>query len=259
MKKIFFAALIAALVVTMYVTPAFAMEVETETETETVVETETEAATETEVETELETETEVETETETETVVETETETEVETEAETETETETEAEAVDGAIVENDYLVQMLEGANQWLKDNPTMVGSTACSGLTMAAAIIMAKVSKKEREEGKKREKKQSQMTSTLNNNAVEIMKTTKSFMKEGKDTISQSVDTMMGGFKEIGDKIVEELSANRRETRANSILLAELLKDARLPAKRKEEILTMYNKELGEEADVDDENDEA
>ena len=231
MKKIFFAVMIAALVVTMYVTPAFAMEVETETET--VVETETEAATETE------------------TVVETETETEVETEVETETE------AVDGAIVENDYLAQMLEGANQWLKDNPTMVGSTACSGLTMAAAIIMAKVSKKEREDGKEREKKQSKMTSTLNNNAVEIMETTKSFMKEGKDTISQSVDTMMGGFKGIGDEIAEELRANRRETRANSILLAELLKDARLPAKRKEEILTMYNKELGEEADVDDEID--
>lgn len=254
MKKIFFAALIAALVVTMYVTPAFAMEVETETETETVVETETEAATETEVETELETETA--------------TETEMETEVETETETETvaETEAVDGAIVENDYLAKMLEGANQWLKDNPTMVGSTACSGLTMAAAIIMAKVSKKEREAGKEREKKQSQMTSTLNNNAVEIMETTKSFMKEGKDTISQSVDTMMGGFKGIGDEIVEELRANRRETRANrretranSILLAELLKDARLPAKRKEEILTMYYKELGEEADVDDEIDEA
>ena len=213
MKKIFFAVMIAALVVTMYVTPAFATEVETETETETIVETETE--------------------------------------------TETETEAVDGAIVQDDYLSQMLEGANQWLKDNPTMVGSTACSGLTMAAAIIMAKVSKKERENGKEREKKQNQMTSTLNNNAVEIMETTKSFMKEGKDTISQSVDTMMGGFKGIGDEIAEELRANRRETRANSILLAELLKDARLPAKRKEEILTMYNKELGEEADVDDEID--
>ena len=244
MKKLILAAITAALVIALYVTPAYAMEAETEPVVETEVEADTYA------------------ETETETAAETETETVVETETEDSTDTETEA--VDGAIVQDDYLSQMLEGANQWLKDNPTMVGSTACSGLTMAAAIIMAKVSKKEREAGKEREKQQKQMTSTLNNNAVEIMETTKSFMKEGKDTISQSVDTMMGGFKGIGDEIAEELRANRRETRANrretranSILLAELLKDARLPAKRKEEILTMYNKELGEEADVDDEID--
>lgn len=215
MKKIFFAVMIAALVIALYVTTAYAMEAETEP----VVETEAEA--------------------------------------DTYDETETETETVDGAIVEDDYLSQMLEGANQWLKENPTMVGSTACSGLTMAAAVIIARVTKKERENGKEREERSNRVTATLNNNAVEIMETTKGFMKEGKDTINQSVETMMGGFKGIGDEIVEELRANRRETRANSFLIAKLLEKARLPAVEKEEILSKYKSMLGEEADVDDEID--
>jgi hypothetical protein len=58
----------------------------------------------------------------------------------------------------------------------------------------------------------------------------------------------------------LAAELKANRMETRANSVLMLELLKNARLPEKRKDEIIAMYNKERsGEEVEADDAADEA
>ena len=66
----------------------------------------------------------------------------------------------------------------------------------------------------------------------------------------------------EEIGGllDLAAELKANRMETRANSVLMLELLKNARLPEKRKDEIIAMYNKERnGEEVEADDAADEA
>ena len=166
---------------------------------------------------------------------------------------------MDGAIAETDYLSRMIEGAKNWIWENPGTVGSTACSGITLVAAVIMSRISKKERQNGEQREGKTIKLAQTLNNNAVELAETVQTVMKTEKEEIVKTTDRVMNGFSEIGEEIVAELRANRMETKANSLLVIELLKDARLPAKRKEEILAMYNRERGEEAEADDEIDEA
>ena len=255
MKKLILAALMAALIMTAAVAPAFAEDItETLPEaeiTEPVTEAETEAITETEPATEPETETDAETE------AETEPETEPVTEPETETEEETEA--VDGALVEKDYLTRMMEGLSKWLADNPELVGTITTGAGVLAAAFLEVLSSKKAR---KRIETKSEDMTSKailLNNNAVEMVEEAKksvSACQEGMEKVARNVSDNM---TRITEDVLAELHANRMETRANSVILAELIKDARLPTKRKEEILELYNKELAGEVSEDEKHDEA
>lgn len=222
MRKFLLAALMTALIVALTVCPAFAAEVEGVTAEETAEENAEETAEET-------------------------------TEEATE-----EQSSVDGAIVQDDYVTRMIEGGKDWVMDNPETIGSAACSGIMLAAAAWLSKVSKKERKAGEKREKEFSEKASVLNNNAVEIAETAKAIAEEGKAGIIGATANVLSGFKDLAQEIVTELRANRMETRANSLLLAEMIKDARLPEKRKDEILSVYRNARGEEAEADVDADE-
>ena len=182
------------------------------------------------------------------------------TEAATEYTTEAATEPVDGAIVQKDYLTGMIEAFKDWVMDNPDIIGTmTAAAGL-LASSILTAASSKKSR---KRLELKSSEMESKailLNNNAVELVETAKTTAETGRVTVAEAVMKVLGGVKEVGQTIAAELKATRMETRANSVLMVEMLKDARLPEKRKDEIIALYNKERsGGEVEADDAADEA
>lgn len=182
------------------------------------------------------------------------------TEAATEEVTEEVTEDVDGAIVKQDYLTGMIEAFKDWVMDNPDIIGTMTAAAGVLASSILTAASSKKSR---KRLELKSSEMESKailLNNNAVELVETAKTTVETGRVTVADAVMRMISGVTEVGRNIAAELKANRMETRANSVLMVELLKNARLPEKRKDEIIAMYNKERsGEEVEADDAADEA
>lgn len=186
--------------------------------------------------------------------------TEYTTEAATEEVTEEVTEDVDGAIVQKDYLIGMIEAVKDWVMENPDIIGTMTAAAGVLASSILTAASSKKSR---KRLELKSSEMESKailLNNNAVELVETAKTTVETGRVTVADAVMRMISGVTEVGRNIAAELKANRMETRANSVLMVELLKNARLPEKRKDEIIAMYNKERsGGEVEADDEADEA
>lgn len=219
MKKFLLAAMIAALIVTMTATPAFAEEVDTEIP-------ETEAATEEVVETEAETEAVVE---------------EVTEEA-----TEEETEAVDGAIVEQDYLSRMMEKIKEWFAEHPELVGSFTASGGLISAALAEVIYMRKSRKRIELKADDMREKAILLNNNAVELVETAKETVNGGKEEMNRSRQEM-----------VKEIEILRMEVRAMSVLLAEMIKDARLPERRKEEIIGLYNSERSEEMISHEEDD--
>ena len=219
MKKFLLAAMIAALIVTMTATPAFAEEVDTEIP-------ETEAATEEVVETEAETEAVVE---------------EVTEEA-----TEEETEAVDGAIVEQDYLSRMMEKIKEWFAEHPELVGSFTASGGLISAALAEVIYMRKSRKRIELKADDMREKAILLNNNAVELVETAKETVNGGKEEMNRSRQEM-----------AKEIEILRMEVRAMSVLLAEMIKDARLPERRKEEIIGLYNSERSEEMISHEEDD--
>ena len=182
------------------------------------------------------------------------------TEAATEYTTEAATEPVDGAIVQKDYLTGMIEAVKDWVMENPDISGTMTDAAGVLASSILTAASSKKSR---KRLELKSSEMESKailLNNNAVELVETAKTTVETGRVTVADAVMRMITGVTEVGRNIAAELKANRMETRANSVLMVEMLKDARLPEKRKDEIIALYNKERsGGEVEADDAADEA
>lgn len=186
--------------------------------------------------------------------------TEAATEYTTEAATEEVTEDVDGAIVQKDYLTGMIEAFKDWVMENPDIIGTmTAAAGL-LAASIVENASSKKSRRSMQKEAKEMERKAILLNNNAVELVETAKTTVETGRVTVAEAVMKMVSGVTEVGRNIAAELKANRMETRANSVLMVEMLKDARLPGKRKDEIISMYNKERsGEEVEADDAADEA
>lgn len=186
--------------------------------------------------------------------------TEYTTEAATEEVTEEVTEDVDGAIVKQDYLTGMIEAFKDWVMDNPDIIGTMTAAAGVLVAAIVESASSNRSR---RRMERKSDEMESKailLNNNAVELVETAKTTVETGRLTVAEAVMKVLGGVKEVGQTIAAELKANRMETRANSVLMVELLKNARLPEKRKDEIIAMYNKERsGEEVEADDAADEA
>ena len=186
--------------------------------------------------------------------------TEAATEEVTEDVTEEVTEDVDGAIVKQDYLIGMIEAVKDWVMENPDIIGTMTAAAGVLASSILTAASSKKSR---KRLELKSSEMESKailLNNNAVELVETAKTTVETGRVTVADAVMRMISGVTEVGRNIAAELKANRMETRANSVLMVEMLKDARLPEKRKDEIIALYNKERsGGEVEADDAADEA
>ena len=230
MKKFLLAALTVAFIITMTATPAYAEEVDTEIpETEEATEdaaTEEVAATETEEATEEVTEETVE---------------EVTEEA-----AEEETEAVDGAIVEQDYLSRMMEKIKDWFAEHPELVGSFTASGGLISAALAEVIYMRKSRKRIELKADDMGRNAVILNNNAVELVETAKETVKSGKEEMNRSRQEM-----------AKEIEILRMEVRAMSVLLAEMIKDARLPERRKEEIIGLYNSERSEEMIENEEDD--
>ena len=182
------------------------------------------------------------------------------TEEVTEDVTEEVTEDVDGAIVKQDYLTGMIEAFKDWVMENPDIIGTMTAAAGVLTAAIVESASSNRSR---RRMERKSDEMASKailLNNNAVELVETAKTTVETGRVTVADAVMRMISGVTEVGRNIAAELKANRMETRANSVLMVEMLKDARLPEKRKDEIIALYNKERsGGEVEADDAADEA
>jgi hypothetical protein len=186
--------------------------------------------------------------------------TEAVTEYTTEYTTEEVTEDVDGAIVKQDYLTGMIEAFKDWVMENPDIIGTMTAAAGVLTAAIVESASSNRSKRRMEKEAKKMENKAILLNNNAVELVETAKTTVETGRVTVAEAVMKMITGVTEVGRNIAAELKANRMETRANSVLMVELLKNARLPEKRKDEIIAMYNKERsGEEVEADDAADEA
>lgn len=231
MKKFLLAALTVAFIIAMTATPAYAEDI-----TEILPEAEIIEAV-TEPVTEPVTEAETEAITETEPVTEPETETEAETEAVTE--------SVDGALVEKDYLTRMMEKIKDWFAEHPELAGSFTASGGLISAALAEVIYMRKSRKRIELRADDMREKAILLNNNAVELVETAKETVNGGKEEMNRSRQEM-----------AKEIKILRMEVRAMSVLLAEMIKDARLSGPRKEEIIGMYNSERSEEMIENEEN---
>jgi hypothetical protein len=209
MKKFLLAALTVAFIITGTATPAYAEEVDTEIPETVEVATEEATAIETEAATE-----------------------EVTEEAAQETE------AVDGAIIEQDYLSRMMEKIKDWFAEHPELVGSFTASGGLISAALAEVIYMRKSRKRIELKADDMREKAILLNNNAVELVETAKETVNGGKEEMNRSRQEM-----------VKEIEILRMEVRAMSVLLVEMIKDARLPDRRKEEIIGVYNSERSEE----------
>lgn len=245
MKKFFVAVLLTAVTLTLTVFPGFAAEDVTEATTEAVAEEVTETATEAVTEEATEAVTEEATEEVTEEATEDLTE---KTEEET-------TKGVDGAIVADDYLTRAVETVKNWIADNPDLIGVMTTGAGVLAAAIVEAKSSKKSRKRLEQKSSEMQEKAILLNNNAVDLVETAKTTVETGRVTVAEAVMKLIDSVRAVGQSIASELRANRRETRANSVLMVEMLKDARLPEKRKDEIIALYERERdGEEVEAND-----
>ena len=154
---------------------------------------------------------------------------------------------MDGAIVEQDYLTRMMEMVRDWFSEHPELVGSFTASGGLVSAAIVELIYLRKSRRRMELKADDMNGKVILLNNNAVELVETAKETVNNGKNEVSKS-----------NSEVKEELRILRMEVRALSVIMAEMIKDARLPDRRKEEIIGLYNSERSEESEEREHNEE-
>lgn len=167
-----------------------------------------------------------------------------------------------------------LESAMAWMADNPESVIAAVITGIA-GGVNLAGGVSNRKTRRSISRESAALQANSgRINNNAVELADQVKSAatgmvtaisatvgeaVKAMGTTVGEAVKTIgteMGKVTNAIEQNTEEVRALKRETAANSYLLSEMIKDARMTALRKDEILKGYEDIKG--GDVGNEGDD-
>lgn len=142
-----------------------------------------------------------------------------------------------------------LESAMAWMADNPESVIAAVITGIA-GGVNLAGGVSNRRTRRSISRESAALQANSgRINNNAVELAGKVKADVTNMVSTVGKLVGeavkalgTEMGKIANAIEQNTEEVKALKRETAANSFLLSEMIKDARMTTIRKDEILKGY-----------------
>ena len=146
-------------------------------------------------------------------------------------------------------LTKALESAMAWMAENPEAVVATVVTGIA-GGVNLAGGVSNRKTRRSISRESAALQANSgRINNNAVELADHVRSAATGMVTAISatvgeavKTIGTEMGKVTNAIEQNTEEVRALKRETAANSYLLSEMIKDARMTTLRKDEILKGY-----------------
>jgi hypothetical protein len=157
--------------------------------------------------------------------------------------------ASDAEGAETMAITGALESAMAWMADNPESVIAAVITGIA-GGVNLAGGVSNRRTRRSISRESAALQANSgRINNNAVELAGKVKADVTNMVSTVGKLVGeavkalgTEMGKIANAIEQNTEEVKALKRETAANSFLLSEMIKDARMTAIRKDEILKGY-----------------
>lgn len=167
---------------------------------------------------------------------------------------------------ERNGLTGVFESILGWAMENPESVFAAVVTGVSGGFCLGGGVSNRKTR---KKIEKDSTGITSaatTINNNAVELATKVKTEVVNMIGTVEKAVVKILSAIMEKTDEIIaaikenaEETRALRREVKANSFLIRELVKDSRMTQKRKDDIEAGYNDIMIGGEPANDEHDQA
>lgn len=157
--------------------------------------------------------------------------------------------ASDAEGAETMAITGALESAMAWMAENPESVVAAVITGIA-GGVNLAGGVSNRKTRRSISRESEALRVNSgQINNNAVELAGKVKTDVTNMVSTVGKLVGeavkalgTEMGKIANAIEQNTEEVKALKRETAANSFLLSEMIKDARMTTIRKDEILKGY-----------------
>ena len=166
-----------------------------------------------------------------------------------------------------------LESAMAWMAENPESVVAAVITGIAGGVNLAGGVSNRKTRRSISKESAALKANSGQINNNAVELAGKVKTDVTNMVSTVGslvgeavKALGTEMSKITNAIERNTEEVRALKQETAANSFLLSEMIKDARMTTLRKDEILKGYediknNPEANEDlegGDVVDEGDD-
>jgi hypothetical protein len=146
-------------------------------------------------------------------------------------------------------LTGALESAMAWMAENPESVVAAVITGIAGGVNLAGGVSNRKTRRSISRESAALKANSGQINNNAVELAGKVKTDVTNMVSTVGKLVGeavkalgTEMGKIANAIEQNTEEVRALKRETAANSFLLSEMIKDARMTAIRKDEILKGY-----------------
>lgn len=154
----------------------------------------------------------------------------------------------------------------RWIVDNPAAVFSTIISGVTGGFCLGGGVSNRKTRKGIEGNSTGLINAAKTINNNAVELVSKVKTEVVNMIASVDKSVGKILTALTEKADEIIAAIKENaaetralRREIQANSFLLREMFKDARMTQLRKDSVEKGYNDIVRGGESSDDEHDQA
>lgn len=157
--------------------------------------------------------------------------------------------ASDAEGAETMAITGALESAMAWMAENPESVVAAVITGIAGGVNLAGGVSNRKTRRSISRESEALRANSGQINNNAVELAGKVKTDVTNMVSTVGKLVGeavkalgTEMGKIANAIEQNTEEVRALKRETAANSFLLSEMIKDARMTTIRKDEILKGY-----------------
>ena len=146
-------------------------------------------------------------------------------------------------------LTGALESTMAWMAENPESVVAAVITGIAGGVNLAGGVSNRKTRRSISRESAALKANSGQINNNAVELAGKVKTDVTNMVSTVGslvgeavKALGTEMGKVANAIERNTEEVRALKQETAANSFLLSEMIKDARMTTLRKDEILKGY-----------------
>ncbi len=157
--------------------------------------------------------------------------------------------ASDAEGAETMAITGALESTMAWMADNPESVIAAVITGIAGGVNLAGGVSNRRTRRSISRESEALKANSGQINNNAVELAGKVTGAVTEMVSSVGRIVGeavkdlgTEMGKIANAIEQNTEEVRPLKRETAANSFLLSEMIKDARMTTIRKDEILKGY-----------------
>ena len=157
--------------------------------------------------------------------------------------------ASDAEGAETMAITGALESTMAWMAENPESVVAAVITGIAGGVNLAGGVSNRKTRRSISRESEALKANSGRINNNAVELAGKVTGAVTEMVSSVGRIVGeavkalgTEMGKIANAIEQNTEEVRSLKRETAANSFLLSEMIKDARMTTMRKDEILKGY-----------------